>query len=133
MKKSFINFLESRIVNPKKHNYFFYRWLIELFIDKSEIKNVFFQIANYFTNQYSLSSYDFSDIFVLNNKVYIYTRTPGCWIGKGGKELTKLENCINYTYDGETKLHDYQVRIIEDRESSRYSIYDTYYVLSKFN
>lgn len=133
MKKSFINFLESRIVNPKKHNYFFYRWLIELFIDKSETKNVFFQIANYLTNQYSLSSYDFSDIFVLNNKVYIYTRKPGCWIGKGGKEITKLENCINYTYDGETKLHDYQVRIIEDRESSRYSIYDAYYVLNKFN
>ena len=133
MKKSFINFLESRIVNPKKYNYFFYRWLIELFIDKSETKNVFFQIANYLTNQYSLSSYDFSDIFVLDNKVYIYTRRPGYWIGKGGKEITKLENCINYTYDGETKLHDYQVRIIEDRESSRYYVYDAYYVLNKFN
>ena len=91
MKKLFINFVENRIVNPKKHNHFFYRWLIGLITDKDETKNVFFQIANYLTNQYSLSSYDFTDIFVLNNKVYIYTRTPGFWIGKGGKELTKLE------------------------------------------
>lgn len=133
MKKLFINFIENRIVNPRKYNYLFYRWLLGLIIDKDETRNVFFQIAYYLNNKHEfLSYYDFTDIFVLNNNVYIYTRKPGLWIGKGGKGIDDLENCINYTYDGETKLYDYHIRIIEDIESSRYLFYDIYSFLNKY-
>ena len=129
MKKLFINFIENRIVNPRKHNYLFYRWLLGLIIDKDETENVFFKIAHYLSNKHEFLSYDFTDIFIFNNKVYIYTRRPGLWISKGGKEIDDLENCINYKYDGKTKLHDYHIRIIEDTESSRYSLYNIYYLL----
>lgn len=130
MKKLFINFIENRIVNPRKYNYLFYRWLVGLIIDKDETENVFFKIAHYLNNKHE--PYDFTDIFILNNNVYIYTRRPGYWIGKGGKEIDDLENCINYKCDGETKLHDYHIRIIEDTESSRYLLYNLYYFLNKY-
>lgn len=132
MKKLFSNFIENRIVNPRKYNYLFYRWLLGLIIDKDETENVFFKIAHYLNNKHNFLSYDFTDIFILNNNVYIYTRRPGYWIGKGGKEIYDLENCINYNYNGETKLHDYHIRIIEDTESSRYSLYNLYYFLNKY-
>ena len=132
MKKLFINFIENRIVNPRKYNYLFYRWLLGLIIDKDETENVFFKIAYYLNNKREFLSYDFTDIFILNNNVYIYTTRPGLWIGKGGKEIDDLENCINYNYNGETKLHDYHIRIIEDTESSRYSLYNLCYFLDKY-
>lgn len=130
MKKLFINFIENRIVNPRKYNYLFYRWLLGLIIDKDEMENVFFKITYYLNNKHE--PYDFMDIFILNNNVYIYTRRPGYWIGKSGKEIGDLENCINYNYNGETKLHDYHIKIIEDTESSRYLLYNLYYFLNKY-
>ena len=61
---------------------------------------------------------DFTDIFVVNKDVYIYTRTPGIWIGRGGENINKLEESFNRSNTGE----QYKIRIIEDLTSSQYHI-----------
>lgn len=62
------------------------------------------------------STYQLTDILVLGNDVYLYTRRPGLWIGKSGSTLKSLEDRMNHNLDGE-KIHDYIINIIEDKDS----------------
>lgn len=64
----------------------------------------------------STSTYQLTDIIVLGNDVYLYTRRPGIWIGKSGSTLKSLEDRVNHNLDGE-KIHDYIINIIEDKDS----------------
>lgn len=64
----------------------------------------------------TLFTYQLTDIIVLGNDVYLYTKRPGIWIGKAGSTLESLEHRINHNIYDE-KIHDYKIHIIEDRDS----------------
>ena len=74
----------------------------------------------------STSTYQLTDILVLGNDVYLYTRRPGLWIGKSGSTLKSLEDRMNHNLDGE-KIHDYEINIIEDKDSIFNMISTTHY------
>ena len=64
----------------------------------------------------SLNTYQLTDIIVLENDVYLYTKKPGWWIGKSGSTLKSLEDRMNHNLDGE-RINDYKIHIIEDKDS----------------
>ena len=72
------------------------------------------------------STYQLTDIIVLGNDVYLYTRRPGMWIGKSGSTLKSLEDRMNHNLDG-VRIHDYKIHIIEDKDSIFNMISTTYY------
>ena len=72
------------------------------------------------------STYQLTDILVLGNDVYLYTKRPGFWIGKSGSTLKSLEDRMNHNLDGE-KIHDYIINIIEDKDSIFNMISTTHY------
>lgn len=74
----------------------------------------------------STSTYQLTDILVLGNDVYLYTRRPGLWIGKSESTLKSLEDRMNHNLDGD-KIHDYSINIIEDKDSIFNMISTTHY------
>ena len=72
------------------------------------------------------STYQLTDIIVLGNDVYLYTKRPGMWIGKSGSTLKSLEDRMNHTIDGD-RIHDYKINIIEDKDSIFNMISTTHY------
>ena len=72
------------------------------------------------------STYQLTDIIVLGNDVYLYTKRPGMWIGKSGSTLKSLEDRMNHNLDG-VRIHDYRINIIEDKDSIFNMISTTYY------
>ena len=64
----------------------------------------------------TITTYQLTDILVLGNDVYLYTKRPGMWIGKSGSTLKSLEDRMNHNLDGE-RIHDYKIHIIEDKDS----------------
>ena len=72
------------------------------------------------------NTYQLTDILVLGNDVYLYTKRPGIWIGKFGSTLKSLEDRVNHNLDGD-KIHDYSINIIEDKDSIFNMISSTQY------
>lgn len=64
----------------------------------------------------TLDTYQLTDIIVLGNDIYLYTKRPGIWIGKAGSTLESLEHRMNYSIYGE-RINDYKIHIIEDKDS----------------
>ena len=73
-----------------------------------------------------INTYQLTDIIVLENDVYLYTKRPGWWIGKSGSTLKSLEDTMNTNIDGE-RIRDYKIRIIEDKDSIFNMISSTQY------
>lgn len=72
------------------------------------------------------STYQLTDILVLGNDVYLYTKRPGIWIENFGSTLKSLEDRVNHNLDGE-RIHDYSINIIEDKDSIFNMISSTQY------
>ena len=84
---------------------------------KKQYRDVCLLISNWFIETgKSTSTYQLTDILVLGNDVYLYTKRPGIWIGKSGTTLKSLEDRVNHNLDGD-KIHDYSINIIEDKDS----------------
>lgn len=82
-------------------------------MDKEQTKDVCASIARWmYDNKYNLQKLPLNDIFVLDNKIYIYTFRPGLWIGKAGSTVYSCEDSINHNVDG-VKVHDYEIHFIE--------------------
>lgn len=119
MKKILYNFLKKRIKNPRKYNYYFYRWIIDSVINKEEVNDVIRSISYWMTKddyKSRLSTY-LTDIFVMNNDIYLYTRRPGLWIGKCGSNIDDLVHSVNFNINDE-RIHNYKIEIIEDTNSN---------------
>ena len=94
---------------------------------KKQYRDVCLLISNWFIETgKSTSTYQLTDILVLGNDVYLYTKRPGIWIGKFGSTLKSLEDRVNHNLDGD-KIHDYSINIIEDKDSIFNMISTTYY------
>jgi hypothetical protein len=92
--------------------YLFARLLAEIVKDKDKTNDVLISIASYFIKYHSGEKFQFNDIFVVGDIIYIYTFRPGYWIGKGGSEADRLLVECNYNARME-KVADYQLRFIE--------------------
>jgi ribosomal protein S3 len=118
MKKFIIKYLRKHISNRPKH-YHFWRWVASWFYNKENTEHILACISSYFYhNEKKFPLIDFTDIFVVNKDVYIYTRRPGLWIGLHGKTIDKLEESFNRNNTGE----QYKIRFIEDKTSAQYHI-----------
>lgn len=120
MKHLIIKYLHRKLPGHPKH-YHFLRWLAKIVEDKEATFGVLRDIGlwmseNCFKNKSikSISPYQYSDIFVVGNTVYIYTYRPGNWIGKGGELCTSLENRLNYSPVTKEKINNYRISFIEE-------------------
>lgn len=87
------------------------------YASKKDYRNVCLLISTWLIEKsQTFSMYQLTDIIVLGNDVYLYTKRPGIWIGKAGSTLESLEHRMNHTIYGE-KIHDYKIHIIEDQDS----------------
>ena len=120
MKKIIKNYLTKKLNVARPKNYAFLRWLVGFVERKEDKENVLSSIASwlYHGKYYNLP---LTDLFVINKTIYLYTMRPGMWIGKGGETIDSCEDSINYNIDGE-KVHDYQIKILEDVESPNVKI-----------
>lgn len=120
MKKIIKNYLAKKLNVSSPKNYAFLRWLVGFVERKEDKEDVLASIASwlYHGRHYNLP---LTDLFVIDNTIYLYTMRPGLWIGKGGKTIDSCVDSINYNIDGE-KVHDYQIQILEDVESPNVKI-----------
>ena len=115
--------------HPK--NYHLLRYLVSVVEDVNLTKDVRYSIASwmYLTNR---TNYPFSDIFVVDDTVYICTVRPGLWIGKGGETVDSLTNNLNTKVDG-TKYRNLQVRFIERLNDAASDVYGYIQTLGRFH
>lgn len=94
---------------------------------KKQYRDVCRLISAWFVEtEKSLNTYQLTDILILENDVYLYTKRPGLWIGKSGSTLKSLEDRMNHNLDGD-RIHDYSINIIEDKDSIFNMISTTHY------
>lgn len=100
--------------------FLFMRWLVDLVADKYESALVLYKFSQYL-DENNVNT-QFTDVFTVDDKVFILAMFPGMWIGKGGSILHDIEDTINTNAKGE-KTRNYEVRPIEDLNSSVQQIY----------
>ena len=122
-KKLIEKYLKKHLTAHPKH-YYFLRWLSSLVEDKNKLVDVYGSIAGYFYHKQNDLTYTnvmeymhFTDIFVVDNNVYIYTQRPGMWIGKSGQTIDSVQDRMNLNVNGQ-KVHDYKIYLIEDLDSA---------------
>lgn len=101
--------------------YLFLRWLAEICKEKQQTDDVIADIANYVQREIPRLASMFSDLFVIDNYVYIQTKYPGMWIGKGGSTIDAIADEINNDANG-NKMYNYEIKLLEDDSSSIYTL-----------
>lgn len=116
-------------IHPK--DYHLLRYLVSVVEDEDLTKDVRHSIASWMftTNR---TNYPFSDIFVVDDVVYICTVRPGLWIGKGGETVDSLTNNLNTKVDG-IKYRNLQVKFIESTNDAVSDVYDYLRTLERFH
>lgn len=71
----------------------------------------------------------FTDIFVIDDEVYIYTYRPGLWIGRGGRTIDDCLYHINHKIDG-TEYRKLNIHLIEAKDDA---ITDVYGYMTVYN
>ena len=130
MKKLIKKYLKRKlqVSHPKK--YHFLRWLAECVKDVKKTDDALSGIAYYMMENKS-DYLQFNDIFVIDDNVYVYTRRPGLWIGKGGQTLDAIEHRINYNLEGK-KFYDFKLQLIENIHEADAEIAMTIKVLNNY-
>ena len=105
------NGLSWRIKNYRK--YLFWRWITYLLKNKKKERQIICSVAGYLYKSDPHGHKVYTDIFFLYDTLYIVTRRPGLWIGKGGEGIDKLQEAIK---------EEIRIRIIEDNATSQYHI-----------
>ena len=109
-----------QLKNSNKKQYQILRWIVDLIADEYESSLNLFKVSLYLdTNNVNTQ---FTDVFTVDNTVFILTMFPGMWIGTGGSISREIENTINTNSNGE-KTRNYEVRPIEDLNSPTQQIY----------
>lgn len=109
-----------QLKDGNKKQYRILRWIVDLVADEYESSLNLFKVALYLdTNNVKTQ---FTDVFTVDNTVFILTMFPGMWIGTGGSISREIENTINTNAKGE-KTRNYEVRPIEDLSSATQQIY----------
>lgn len=114
MKKLIETFIQHLLSKCRKNDkrYIIARLLAELVKDKEKTDWAYTTIADYFIENEGGALFDFDDIFVVGDYVYIRTIRPGYWIGKRGSVADKLTDMLNRDcYGNETG--NYELRFLE--------------------
>lgn len=132
MTKLIEKFIQSLLSKCRKNDkrYYFARFLAELVKDEKKTNDVVCTIAKYFMMYNNGVKFEFDDIFVVGDVVYVQTIRPGYWIGKGGSVVDKIVNMLNYDKFGK-KVANYNIRFIEQLTSAKSSI--TRYMVTVFS
>jgi hypothetical protein len=101
--------------------YLFLRWLAEICKENQQTDDVIASIANYVQREIPRLASMFTDIFVIENYVYIQTKYPGMWIGKRGSTIDAISDEINNDANG-NKMYNYEIQLLEDDSSSIYTL-----------
>ena len=129
MKKLIKNYLKKHLDCSHPKHYYFLRFLSEMVKDDNSNTLVYAGIARFmFNNGINLP---FSDIFVIDNIIYVYTLRPGLWIGRGGETIKKIENEINYNFE-ERRLYDYSIQLLEEFKNANHYIHHNICLYSDF-
>ena len=129
MKKLIKYYLKKHLDCSHPKNYYFLRFLSEMVKDDNTNNFVFAGIARFmFSNGINLP---FSDIFVIDNTIYVYTLRPGLWIGRGGETIEKIKNEINSNTEGQ-RLHNYSIQLLEEYKNANHYIYHYVRVYNDF-
>ena len=115
-----------RSCHKNRLRYLFARLLAEIVKDKEATNGVLISIANYFVKYHDGVQFQYNDIFVVGNIVYIYTLRPGYWIGKGGSEADRLLVALNHNAKME-KITNYEIKFIQQYNDALCDI--TMYIL----
>lgn len=99
--------------------YLLLRWLAEICKEKQQTDNVIAGIARYIQREFPRLDAMFTDIFVIDNYVYIQTKYPGMWIGNGGSTIDAISDEINNDVNG-NKKYNYEIKLLEDDSSPVY-------------
>jgi len=129
MKKLIKNYLKKHLNCSHPKHYYFLRFLSEMVKDDNSNNRVFAGIARFMSN--NRINLPFSDIFVIDNIIYVYTLRPGLWIGRGGETIKKIENEINYNIEGQ-RLDDYSIQLLEEYKNANYHIHHCICVYNDF-
>lgn len=114
-----IKYIDNHRSNLKKNyaRYILVRLIAELITDKWVNKNLVWDVASFHYNHAFFQKYPhlmtFTDMFVVNNRLFLFLERPGIWIGKGGTDIDALQRFINSDIDG-NKVSDYKISILED-------------------
>jgi len=127
--EKFIQRLLSKCRKNEKR-YYFARFLAALVKDDKKTNDVIYTIANYFMIYNKGVKFEFDDIFVVGNVVYVNTIRPGYWIGKGGSVVDKVASMLNYNKFGK-KIANYEVRFIEQLTGAKSRI--TSYIVAVYS
>ena len=112
MKRLIKKYLKSKLQGSHPKHYHFLRWLAECVKDAKKTDNALSGIAYYFMENKS-NYLQYNDIFVIDDIIYVYTRRPGLWIGKGGETVHAIEHRINYNLDGK-KFYNFEIHFLEN-------------------
>lgn len=102
-------------------DYHFYRYMAYVIESKEKNKDIRHSIASWMCHSRH-EDLPFSDIFVLDDEIYIYTYRPGLWIGRGGKTIDDCLYHINHKVDG-TKYRDFKINLIESKNDALSEVY----------
>ena len=116
-------FVHRLLRNCRKNmkRYLFARWIAELIKDQQKTTDVVMTFARYFIQYNNGVSYEFEDVFVVGDTIYIDTMRPGYWIGKGGQNADTLIDMLNHNINGE-KINNFSIRFIEHMDSNKHHI-----------
>ena len=113
--KHLIEKLIHRLLRKCRKNqlrYLFARLLAEIVKNEKATEDILISIANYFVKYHNGERFQFNDIFVVGNIIYVNTIRPGYWIGKRGSEADRLLVECNYNAKME-KIANYEIRFVE--------------------
>lgn len=102
-------------------DYHFYRYIASFVESREKNKDIRHSIASWMCDSRH-EDLPFSDIFVLDDEIYIYTYRPGLWIGRGGKTIDDCLYHINHKVDG-TKYRKLNIHLIEAKDDAITDVY----------
>jgi len=128
MKRLIKNYVKKRLSVAHPENYAFLRWLVGFVSNEKVNEDIICGVASWL---YHTKNYNFpiTDLFVIDNTIYLYTTRPSLWIGKRGSTIESCQDALNFNVDGE-KVHDYGIHIMEDIVSPTYKIHGYWRVYS---
>lgn len=122
-------YLKKKLNCSSPEDYHFLRWLAEHTKDEKATKNVLSDIALFmFKNNTDIP---FTDIFVVDENIYVYTVRPGLWIGKAGHIMDEILHYINYD-SSDNNVSNYKIQLLENTKGAEAEIITSIRVLNDF-
>lgn len=108
-------------IHSHMEDYPLYRFLAYFNEDEKRTEDIRDSIASWMVES-KHDNLPFSDIFVVDDEVYIYTYRPGLWIGRAGCVIDDCTYRINHKIDG-VRYRNLHLNLIESRNDAISEVY----------